>query len=82
LCLKETPFCLQAGMLYLETKIQAISLIAVVGETHYGRQETLEKRDSERGKREVVFVLEIFGMVAKRINIHRAKAIRSSLQDV
>ncbi len=39
---------MQAGKLYLETKIQAISLIPVVGEAHNGRQETLEQRDSER----------------------------------
>ncbi len=43
-------------VVYLETKIEAISLISIVGEAHNGRQETLEQRDAERGKREVVFL--------------------------
>ncbi len=51
-------------VVYLETKVQAISLISVVGEAHNGRQETLEQRDSEREKREVVLVHAICGVVA------------------
>ncbi len=50
LFVQENVICRQAGKLYLETKIQAISLISVVGEAHNGRQETLKQRDSERGK--------------------------------
>jgi hypothetical protein len=59
---QENAICRQAGKLYLETKIKAISFISIVGEAHNGRQETLEQRDSEREKREVVFVLAIFGI--------------------